>query len=316
MQNSYEVTIIGGGPAGLSAALTLGRSRRRTLVFDAGRPRNAPAHAAHNFFTRDGTPPSELLEIGRAQLGAYPSVELRKLPIQDVEKLPQGGFALLTQDGDRTITEQLILATGVVDSLPPIEGLRELWGTGVFHCPYCHGWEVRDQPFVLIAQRSEAKHLAMLLRGWSSDVTVCPASSEVFSPQELEELSSAGLDIKVPVIELKGDASGAVREVVLEDGERLGPAAVFTSAPIRQRSPLPEQLGCQLHEEGMFKGLVKVDEFGASGVPGLYVVGDAAQGFAQVINAASEGSKTATMLNNGLLLQGRMPRGKRSESDV
>lgn len=316
MQNSYEVTIIGGGPAGLSAALTLGRSGRRTLVFDAGRPRNAPARAAHNFFTRDGTPPHELLEIGREQLGAYPSVELRQVPVQDVEKLPRGGFALLTQDGNRTTTEQLVLATGVVDTLPRIGGLRELWGIGVFHCPYCHGWEVRGQPFVLIAQQTAAMHLALLLRGWSPDVTVCPVSSEVFSPQELRSMSSAGLKIKAPVVELRGDGSGAVREVVLEDGEQLGPAAVFTSAPLRQRSPLPEQLGCQLHEEGVFKGLVKVDEFGASGVPGLYVVGDAAQGFAQVSIAASEGSKTAAMLNNELLLQGRMPRGKGFEADV
>ncbi len=311
MSNPFdrEVVIIGGGPAGLSAALTLGRARRSTTLYGAGPPRNAPAREAHNVFTRDGTPPLELLRIGREQLEPYDSVEVRQTLVSDVEKLPGGGFAVISEDGQRVTAEQVILATGVVDKLPPIAGLRELWGTGVFHCPYCHGWEVRDQPFVLIAQHEGAVHFAQILRGWSTDITVCPVSRSLLDAEQIAMLASLGIAVKAPVVALVGNAAGTVQEIILEDDTRLGAAAVYTSAKLRQRSPLPERLGCTLHTEGLFAGLVQVDVHGFSGVPGLYVVGDASQGFAQVLSAAYEGSNTAAMLNGDLLLRGRLPYG-------
>ncbi|MCB9672977.1 MAG: NAD(P)/FAD-dependent oxidoreductase [Alphaproteobacteria bacterium] len=303
-----EVAIVGGGPAGLSAALVLGRSRRVTVLFDAGEPRNAPAAAAHNLFTRDGTPPLELNRIGREQLAPYGSVSVRATRVDDVERV-EGGFVLHDADGGATRASRLVLATGVEDVLPDVPGLRELWGTGVFHCPYCHGWEVRDQAFVLIAQQEAAAHLARMLTGWSADVTVCPVGPGAVSAEALAGLQEHGIAVRPAVRELVGRPGGVVEDVVLVDGSRLGPAAVFTSAPVRQRSSLPARLGCTIGSEGMFAGLVEVDERGGTGVPGLFVVGDAARGMPQVVAAAAGGALTAAMINGELIMAGVLPRG-------
>lgn len=305
-----EVAIVGGGAAGLSAALTLGRSRRRTVLFDAGAPRNAPSPAAHNVFTRDGSPPAELLRIAREQLGPYKAVEIRERHVADARRLGDGGFELIDDRGGRLTAGQLILATGVVDELPEIPGLRALWGTGVFHCPYCHGWEVRGEAFVLIAQGEKAFHFAQLLRGWAGSLVVCPVHAGVLNAEQRETLIGLGIEVTdEPVVELVPGEGGRVVDVVLAGGRRLGPAAVFVSAPVRQRSPLPERLGCTIIGEGMLAGLVQVDERCFSGVPGVYVVGDAARGPGQVIKAAYEGATAGAAINNELLLAGRLPAG-------
>lgn len=311
-ETDVEVAIVGGGPAGLSAALILGRSRRETLLFDAGAPRNAPAHAAHNLYTRDGASPIELNRIGREQLATYPSVEVRQALVTDVERREDGVFVLESEDGIKTTASYLILATGVVDELPPIEGLDKLWGTGVFHCPYCHGWEVREQPFVLLAQSEHALHLAQVLRGWSSDITLCPVTPFSLDQEQREALEALELRVKPPVKELVGAPDGTVQDVILESGEQLGAAAVFTTAPIRQRSPFPAKLGCEFHDDGFLKGLVKVTPQGFSGVDGLYVVGDASQGAPMVVAAAYEGTFAGASINSELLFAGKLPRGRTS----
>lgn len=304
-----EVAIVGGGPAGHSAALVCGRARRQTAFFDAGAPRNAPAAAAHNLFTRDGTPPGELLRIAHEQLAAYDSVEVHRTQVVHGERLENGLFALVDAHGQRTTARSVLLATGVVDELPDVPGLREAWGTGVHHCPYCHGFEVRDQPLVVLATTPHASHLAPLLLGWSTDVTVCEHTPGLFTDEQREDLQRRGLRLNGPVDHLEV-VDGRVTDVVLADGTSLGPSQVFTTAPVRQRSPLPVQLGAVLHEEGPYNGLVEVDAFGNAGVPGLFVIGDAAAGFSQVVFAAAEGTRTAAALNNQLLLDGRPPRGR------
>lgn len=306
-----EIAIIGGGPAGLSAALILGRSRRDVVVFDAGAPRNAPAAAAHNVFTRDGTYPLELNRIGREQLGPYPSVQIRQRKVESAARREDGALVLTDDQGATTTALHVVLATGVVDELPPIPGLQALWGKGVFHCPYCHGWEVQEEQFVLIGQDPRALHGARILRGWTSRLILCPQPGFAIDPTERAALAELGVQVREAVTELVGDATGRVADVVLADGSRLGPSAVFTSAPIRQRSPLPEQLGCTVLDEGMFAGMVQVDPRGFSGVEGVWVVGDAAQGFPQVISAAHEGTLAGAMINSELLFAGVLPRGAR-----
>lgn len=297
---------MGGGPAGLSAALVLGRSRRRTVLYDAGSPRNAPASAAHNLYTRDGTAPAELNAIARDQLTPYPSVTVRDVGVTAVQRT-DAGFLLRDADGNEVHADQVILATGVVDVLPDVPGVRELWGTGVFHCPYCHGWEVRGQPFVVLAQGPAALHVGPLLRGWSDDVQVCPVEGYTPTAEERATLEATGVRWGPAVVGLEGAPDGTVATVAYADGTRGGPAAVFTTAPVRQRAPFAEQLGCRVHGEGMFAGRVAVEAFGATGVPGVWVVGDAAEGMPQVVSAAHQGTTAGAMLNNALLQAGRLP---------
>jgi thioredoxin reductase len=168
---------------------------------------------------------------------------------------------------------------------------------------------VREQPFVLLAQSEHAFHFAQILRGWSSDITLCPVSPFSLEPEQASELEALGVRIKPSVRELVGAPDGTVRDVILESGEKLGAAAVFTTAPIRQRSPFPEKLGCSFHDEGFLKGLVKVNPQGSTGVDGLFVVGDASQGAPMVVAAAYEGSFAGASINGELLLAGKLPRG-------
>jgi cation diffusion facilitator CzcD-associated flavoprotein CzcO len=167
-----DVVIVGGGPAGLNAALLLGRARRRVLVCDAGAPRNAPVSHTHGFLSRDGLPPAELRRIAREQLGAYSSVELREVQVEAASTADGEGFVVTLADGVRETARRLLLATGVVDQLPAIDGLADLWGRGIFNCPYCDGWEVRDQPLAVLGADPRALQLALHLTRWSGDVVV------------------------------------------------------------------------------------------------------------------------------------------------
>lgn len=307
--HDFEVAIVGGGPAGLSAALTLGRSGRRALLLDAGSPRNAPAHAAHNFFTRDGTPPAELLRIGHEQLRPYPSVEVRTRGATTVQRHPDGGFEITDDANTRTTATYVVLCTGVIDELPAVKGLREVWGTGAFHCPYCHGWEVRGEPFLVVAQSERAAHLGRILTGWSRSITLCPVDGLALDSAERDALSTAGVTIiDDPVAELVSDAAGRVSRVVLEGGRELGAHAVFVDSRMQQRSPIPAALGCTILREGMFAGLVETDPLGFTGVEGVYVAGDASIGMPSIVHAAAEGATVGAIINNEMLMAGRTPR--------
>lgn len=189
-ETDVEVAITRGGPAGLSAAPILGRSRRRVVLFDAGDPRNAPASAAHNVYTRDGAPPLGLNRIGREQLAPCRSVEVRRVQVEDAERRDDGTYLLADAGGTQTTAQHVVPATCVVDVLPTIEGLKALWGAGVFHW-YCHGWEVQNQHFVLIAQDPRALHGARILRGWTSKITPCPVAGFALPPEEQEALAAA-----------------------------------------------------------------------------------------------------------------------------
>ena len=189
----YDIIIVGGSAAGLSAALVLGRFRRHVLIVDHQRPRNAPAEAAHNFFTRDGTPPGELLQIGREQLRPYPTVEYRPAEVISINAL-ENGFEVRAADGAAWQGRRGLLATGVRDELPAIPGLADYWGKGgVHHCPYCDGWEVRDQKIVLIGNGTVVAHLAPLLASLSNDIAACLYGEQQPSVEEIETLNQMGV---------------------------------------------------------------------------------------------------------------------------
>lgn len=290
----HDVIVIGGGSAGLSAALVLGRSRRRTLVLDGGPPRNAPSPAAHSVFTRDGTPPAEILATARAQLAPYASVEIRAVAATSVRR-DGAGFVVGLGDGGEARARRLLLATGVRDDLPPIEGLAALWGRGVLHCPYCHGWEVRDEPLALRARGAQAMDLGPLLLQWSRDLVLCTDGPSELSPAELAALARHGVRvIETPIRRLEGAAG--LERIVFTDGHVEPRRALFLKPPQAVASDLPAALGCGMTEAGHIA--VGVDY--QTSVPGVYAAGDAASPFQQVVVAAAAGALAAIMLNRDL----------------
>lgn len=291
----YDVVIIGGGPAGLSAALVLGRSCRRVLVLDAGNPRNAPSPAAHSMFTRDGDTPQELLRIGREQLRPY-DVELRTAEVTDVVQ-EEAGFAATLADGSRVSARRVLLSTGVMDRLPEIEGVRELWGKAVLHCPYCHGWEVRNEPVAVYANGETALELAPLVLCWSRDVVLCTGGPAEFPTEERERLERNGIVVREErVIRLEGK-DGHLERIVFEDGTALARSAMFLRTFPRQHSDLPEKLGCDFTSVG----LVQVDSLGKTSVPGVYAAGDLALRIHQVVVAAADGAIAGIAINHDLM---------------
>jgi thioredoxin reductase len=316
-----DVVIVGGGPAGLNAALTLGRARRRVLLVDSGQPRNAPAQAVHGFLTRDGLPPAELRRIGRDQLAPYPSVEVRDTEVLDVHASAArdgsgGGFAVTLADRSVTRARRLLLATGLVDQLPAIDGLAELWGTSVLHCPYCHGWEVRDQALAVLGSDQRAIQLAAHLTRFSPDVALCTNGAPPLDAASRHLLAGLGVAVREePIQRLDGDG-GQLRRIVFAAGPPLARQAAFVRAPYRQRSDLPARLGCALLEDGT----VAVDDLGRTSVPGVYAAGDLARrpslpfATAQVVMAAAAGATAAVAIDQHLLLDDLQPQARRQRT--
>ena len=278
----------------------LGRARRRVLVIDGGRPRNAPAAAAHGVFTRDGTPPAELLRIGREQLLPYGTVAVREGEATDAT-VDGDGFRVALAGGGEARGRRLLLATGVVDELPAIPGFRELWGRGVFHCPYCHGWEVRGRPLAVYANGEVAAHLAPLIRNWSADLVLLTDGPAAFGGEEREGFEALGIVVREErVARLEGSEAGLGR-VVFDSGEELPRAGLFVRPGLRPNTPLARQLGCGLVEEGMVPGLIAVDDRQQTSVPGVFAAGDVATPMQQVIVAAATGAQAAGWINHGLV---------------
>jgi thioredoxin reductase len=295
--------VVGAGAGGLSAALGLGRSRRRVLVLDGGEPRNAPSSGAHGFFTRDGVSPGELLRLGREELEPYPSVELREGKATAASGA-DGSFEVELGDGSAVRARKLVLATGVVDELPERPGFRELWGRGVYGCPYCHGWEVRDRPLAVLASGEEALQRAALLRNWSRDLVVLTDGPSGLDEAGYGRLRALGVPVREErIARLEGDArEGALRRVVFEDGSSIEREGLFHVPPQRQRSGLAEALGCVVEEVGPAKArVVRSDPTTKeTSVAGVYVAGDAANPIQSVVLAAASGANAAYFANHAL----------------
>ncbi|MES2790350.1 MAG: FAD-dependent oxidoreductase [Planctomycetota bacterium] len=296
----YDVVIVGGGPSGLTAALVLGRACRKVLLCDEGKPRNHTSPAVHGYFSRDGISPAELLKAGREQLKPY-AVEWRDAGVTDAQKV-DGGFRVEIRDGKAVTARKLILATGVTDERPDIDGLAALWGTGVLHCPYCHGWEVRNKPWGFIARGEQAVEWGVELREWTPTLTLCSNGPAGLTDAGRRTLNERGVVVREEKIkQLEGD-KGELKAVVFDGGKKLELTALFVRTTMVQRSPLPKKLGCKLVSvDGGFKDAVEADQFGTTAVPGLYVVGDASRGLPQVATAVSDGSMVAIMANKAMI---------------
>jgi thioredoxin reductase len=287
----YDVIIVGAGPAGLSAGLILGRCRRRVLICDSGEPRNAASHSMHGFLTRDGTEPGEFLRIGREQLEPY-GVELRNVKVTDAQR-HDDGFELTLEDEKHESCKKLLLATGVVDKLPAIKGIEALYGKSVFHCPYCDAWELRDQPLAVYGRGKHGLELALALTTWSDDIVLCTDGRAWLSGADLRLLSRRGVKIFQDSIERLEGSDGILERIIFKSGDSLPRRGLFLHTRTKQRSDLVTRLGCAFTK----KGAVKTHNLQQSGVPGLYVAGDASWDVQLVIVAAAEGAKAAFSIN-------------------
>ncbi|MER5624349.1 NAD(P)/FAD-dependent oxidoreductase [Streptosporangium sp. NPDC002544] len=287
----YDVVVVGAGAAGLSAALVLGRARRRVAVVDAGTPRNAPAAHMHGFLSRDGMPPAALLEIGRAEVAEY-GVELIEGRVDQIDP----GFLVHLAGGQALRARRVLVATGLRDELPEIPGVRERWGRDLLHCPYCHGYEVHSEPIGVLGTHPGSVSQALLLQKWSADIVFFPNSLNL-TADERERLAARGVRVIEGVIKRLVVDKDRLRGVELAKGSVVPRSAVFIFPRMLPHDALLTGLGCERNENGW----VTTDPSGRTSVSGLWAVGNVADPRAQVIAAAGMGSVAAIAIDHDLV---------------
>lgn len=283
MNKQYDVAIIGGGPAGLSGALTLARGNRSVLVFDDNQPRNAPAAHMMNFPSRDGTPPNEFRRLIREDLKKYPKVEFSAKRVQNILRV-ENDFEV-----DGVLVKKILLAHGVKDILPEIPGMRELFGKAIFHCPYCHGYEHSGEPMGMIGDKAYADHMSVLLKGLSTDLVLFSNGAEVGE--------YPGIKVYTDKIESFIYEEEKLRAVKLASGEIVERSYLFYRPEQKLSSDLGVKLGCQLTEMGHYK----VSDIGLTTQPGVFAAGDDMTGMQSVVIACANGSKAGAMMNYEIL---------------
>lgn len=300
-----EVIIIGAGPAGLSAALVLGRCRRRVVVFDNGRPRNAYSNGMHGFLSRDGISPQDFLDISRDQLKTYPNVRFKDAEVTEASK-ENGIFVVKTNQDEIYESKRLLIATGVVDSIPVIDGVGELWGKSVFTCPYCDGWEFSDRPIAVFGKNSRGLNLSMALKNsWTHDVILFTHGPSELSDEEKEELERNGIPLVETEIRRLVGRDGKLEQVELQDGSFVKREALFFNTPSWIRSKLLDQLECPFTESDG----VETGKYEQTKVPGLFVAGNILRDVQLAIVAAGAGAEAAFGINVSLCNESRSRAG-------
>ncbi|MDQ6418549.1 NAD(P)/FAD-dependent oxidoreductase [Paenibacillus sp. LHD-117] len=285
----YDCAIVGGGPAGLNAALVLGRARRSVALLDNNKPRNGVTHASHGFITRDGVQPAEFRRIAYEEVLSYPTVRHVPAEVNEIRRTEEG-FDLRTSSGDQVLAHRLILAAGLREVLPDIEGLRDFYGKSLFNCPFCDGWELRDQPLVLVSDHPHVFHTAKLLLNWSRDLVVCTNGRDTLAEDQRELLASRGIRIvDTPVSSFAG-SDGMLERVHFADGTFIERSGGLIGSALLPNAMFDEALGYQTSDNGG----IETNAWGRTTAEGVYAAGDSAYVMpSQLIYAAASGSKAA-----------------------
>jgi thioredoxin reductase len=300
-RDTYDVVVVGGGAAGLSGALLLARSRRSVLVIDGGEPRNAPAAAAHGFLSRDGINPLELLELGRAEVRGYGG-QLMEGRASSVAR-DDVGFTV-TLDDDRVVSaRRLLVTTGLVDELPDVPGVRERWGRDVLHCPYCHGWEVRDQAVGILASGSRAVHMALLFRQLTSDVALFTHTAPPLTDEQAEQLAARHIRVVTGFVDSLEVVDDHLTGVRLRDGSVVPRQALVVTPRFVARSEVLTALGLRPTAHPFGGEFVAADATGLTDVPGVWVAGNITDLAASVVVAAAGGASAAAAINADLVAE-------------
>ena len=296
MENKqFEVIIIGGSYAGLSAAMALGRSLRKVLIIDSGSACNRQTPHSHNFITQDGVPPAKISEKAKNQVLQYKSVAfINDLAIK-AEKT-ENGFTVDTQSGEKLVTNKIIFAAGIKDLVPPVPGFKECWGTSLIHCPYCHGFEFRTKKTGILANGERAFHLASLVNNLTNDLTILTTGKADFKPEQLAKLEAHRINIMETEISALEHQEGQLKNVLFTNGDQQAFDALYAGFPFIQHSYIPFSLGCELTEHGH----IKVNEFQQTTIDGVYACGDNTSRMRSVAAAVASGNLAGAMTNAAL----------------
>lgn len=295
---AVDVLIIGGSYAGLSAALALGRALRQVVVLDSGQPCNRQTPHSHNFLTQDGSTPSAIAAVAREQVLAYPTVQLR----QDAAVAATGennSFTVTTASGTVLHARKLLFASGIRDIMPALPGFAECWGISAIHCPYCHGYEYREQPTGILANGDVAAEMGLLIRNWTNKLTIFTNGSATLQPEQRQRLADRGIAVEEAPVQQLGHQNGYLAHLDLADGRTVPLAALYARLPFEQHCALPQALGCA-HSE---MGYVAVDNFQKTSLPGIYAAGDATSPMRAVAAVVAAGMMAGAMLNRELIFE-------------
>lgn len=295
-KRSFQVIIIGGSYAGLSAAMALGRSLRDVLIIDSGDPCNKQTPRSHNFITQDGQTPAAITQLAKEQVMKYPTVRFINGIVDSVEGT-DGNFVVHTRSKHHFSAEKILFATGLKDEIPDIKGYAECWGISILHCPYCHGYEVAGKKTGLLASSDHAYEAVKLISNWSPELIIFSNGKHELTDKHLEKIEQYGVEIiEKEIMEMKHE-NGYLRSLLFIDGTEYEIGVIFARPKISQHSSIPELLGCQLNEHGF----IEVDEFQKTTIPGIYAAGDMATMFRSVPLAVASGTKAGALINAELI---------------
>lgn len=292
----FDVIIIGGSYAGLSAGMALGRSLRKVLIIDGGKPCNRQTPHSHNFITQDGQTPKHIAEAAKDQVLKYNTVSF----LEDVAisgSKTESCFIINTQSGASFASSKLLFATGLYDQMPDIKGFAECWGISVLHCPYCHGYEVKDESIGLIVNGDIAFEFTKLISNWTKDLTLFTNGKSTLKPEQIDKIKQHNIEIIETEIAEIEHHEGYVKHIVFKDGSKQKVTAIFAKIGYKQHSELPEQLGCEINEQGF----ISVDDLQRTTVPGIYAAGDNTTMARSVSVAAAAGTKSGSFINKELI---------------